>query len=42
MDPLVEECTENIDETKLVNITLENKKNSRCTSFVIYKVLFWI
>ena len=31
-DPLVEECIENIDETKLVNITLENENNSRCTS----------
>ena len=25
LDPLVEECTENIDETKLVNITVEIK-----------------
>ena len=25
VDPLVEECTENIEETKLVNITLENE-----------------
>ena len=42
IDPLVEECTENIDETKLVNITVENENNSRCTSYVVYKVLFWI
>ena len=42
IDPLVEECTENIDETKLVNITLENKNNSRGTSYAVYKVLFWI
>ena len=41
-DPLVEECTENIDETKLVNITVENENNSRCTSYLVYKVLFFI
>ena len=28
IDPLVEECTESIDETKLVNITVENENNS--------------
>ena len=42
IDPLTEECTENIDETKLVNITVENENNSRCTSYFLYKVLFWI
>ena len=42
VDPLVEECTENIDETKLVNITVENKNNSRCICYAVYKVLFWI
>ena len=42
IDPLVEECTENIDETKLVNITVGNKNNSRWTSYLIYKVLFFI
>ena len=42
VDLLVEECTENIDETKLVNITVENKNNSRCTSYDVYKMLFWI
>ena len=42
LDPRVEECTENIDETKLVNITVENKNNSRYPSYVVYKVLFWI
>ena len=40
IDPLLEECTENIDETKLVNITVENKNNDRCRSCVLYKVLF--
>ena len=42
VDPLVEECTENIEETKLVNITIENENNSRCNSYVVYKVLFLI
>ena len=42
IDPLVEECTENTDETKLVNITVENENNSRCTSYLVYKVLFFI
>ena len=40
--PLVEECTENTDETKLVNITVENENNSRCTSYLVCKVLFFI
>ena len=40
VDLLVEECTENIEETKLVNITVENENNSRCNSYVVYKVLF--
>ena len=38
---LVEECTENVDETKLVKITVESKNNSRCTSYLVYKVLFF-
>ena len=42
IDPLVEECTENIDEAKLVNITVENVNNSRCTPYLVYKVLFFI
>ena len=41
-DSLVQECTENIEETKLVNITVKNENNSRCTSYVVYKVLFFI
>ena len=40
IDPLVEECPENIDETKLVNITVENKNKSRGTFYDVYKVLF--
>ena len=30
VDPLVEECTENIDGKKLVNITVENENKDRC------------
>ena len=41
INPLVEECTENIVETKLVNITVKNENNSRCTSCLVYKVLFF-
>ena len=35
-DPLVEEWTENIDETKLVKIIVENKNIGRCNSYVVY------
>ena len=43
IDPLVEECTENIDETKLVKKTLDKNENKdKCNSYVVYKVLFWI
>ena len=42
IDPLVEECTWNIDETKLVNITIEKGNNDRYRSYVVYTVLFWI
>ena len=41
IDPLVEECTKSIEETKLVNITAENETNGRCNSYVIYQALFW-
>ena len=36
VDSLVEECTENIEETKLVEKTLD-----KCNSYVLYKTLFW-
>ena len=42
LDPLFEECNENIDEKELVNITVENENNRRGTSCDVYKVLFWI
>ena len=35
VDPPVEECTENIDETKLFNITVENENNGTCNSYVV-------
>ena len=40
-DPLIEECTENIDETKLVKKTLDENKD-RCSFSTAYKMLFWI
>ena len=53
VDPLVEECTENIDETKLVRKTLDKNETKlvkktldedkdRCTFCTVYKVLFLI
>ena len=42
IDPLFEECTKNINETELIKITVENKNNDKCRSYVVYMVLFWI
>ena len=42
IDPLIEECTENINETELIKVTAENKNNDRCRSYVVYMLLFWI
>ena len=42
IDPLLEERIENINETKLLNITIKNKNKDRCRSYVVYKVLFGI
>ena len=39
-DPLVEECTENINETELVKKTLD-KSEDRCNFYVVYRALFW-
>ena len=39
IDPLVEECTENTDETKIIN---KNENKDRCDSYIVYKVLFCI
>ena len=40
VDSLVEECTENINETNLVKKALDKNEN-KCNSYVAYKVLFW-
>ena len=37
---LVEKCTENIEEAKLVEKTLDKNEN-KCNSYVVYKTLFW-
>ena len=42
VDPLIEQCAVNFEETKLVNITVGNENNGRCNSYVVYKVLFCI
>ena len=41
VDPLVEECTENINETRLVKKTLDKNEN-KCNSYLVRKVLFCI
>ena len=41
IDPLVEECTENINETELVKKKLD-KSEDRCNFYVVYRALFWI
>ena len=40
IDQLVEECTENNNETKIVKKTLD-KSEDRCNSYVVYRALFW-
>ena len=43
VDKLVEECTENIEETRLIEKTSAKNKNKRkCSSCTLYIVLFWI
>ena len=39
IDPLIQECTENDDQTKIVNITVENENNYECSSRIVYIVL---
>ena len=34
--------TENIDGTRLANITVENENKDKCRSYMVYKVLFFI
>ena len=38
-DKLIEECTENIDETKIIN---KNENKDRCNFCRVHKVLFFI
>ena len=41
--PLIEECTETVEELKLAKITLaENENSYKCSSCTVYTVLFWI
>ena len=41
--PLIEECTETVEEVKLAKITLaENENSYKCSSCTVYIVLFWI
>ena len=40
VDKLVEECTENIEETKLNETLAKNER--KCSSCTVDKVLFWI
>ena len=39
IDPLIEECAENDDQTKIVNITVKNENNYECTFCIVYIVL---
>ena len=40
---VVEECTEKIQETRLVEKTLDKNENKdECSSCTVYRVLFWI
>ena len=41
--PLIEECTETVEEVKLGKITLaENESSYKCSSYTVYIVLFSI
>ena len=40
IDPLVEECTENTNETELVKKTFDKSKD-RCNSYLVCRALFW-
>ena len=42
LDPLVEESTENIEETKLVNVTVDNENKDRYSFYTVYRILFWM
>ena len=39
---LIDECTETIEDSKLVNITFaENENNYECGSCIVYIALYW-
>ena len=40
VDPIAEECTENIEKTKLVKTLTENKNKDKCSSCTLYIILF--
>ena len=41
--PLIDECTETVEEVKLAKITLtENENSYKCSSCTVYVRLFWI
>ena len=43
VSPLIEECTETVEEVKLAKITLvENENSCKCSSCTVNIVLFWI
>ena len=43
VDKLVEECTENIEETRLVEkVSAKNENKHKCSSCTLYNVLFLI
>ena len=42
VDPLVEECTENINETKVIKVTVESENKNSCRCYVVCKLLFVI
>ena len=39
INPLIGECTENDDQIKIVNITVENENNYEFGSYIVYIVL---
>ena len=41
VDPVIEECTESINETRLIKKTL-NENKDRCDFCIVYRVSFWI
>ena len=41
--PLIEECTETVEEVKLANIAFVKNENSyKCSSYTVYTVIFGI